>query len=198
MAQRGLLFTDAESNWVGELAAEVPSLTNGGVSEDGLTVTYGLRDGISWHDGEPVTSADVQATWDMIMNPDCAVITRFGYDKIEAVETPDPLTAVLRFREPFASWPILFDAIIPKHVIEANAADLDNSEAMRQPVGFGPLRSWSGDRGDRSSTKPSMTTGAVARGSIASSCGSCPASMPSCRRWRPRKSISRGRSRRRT
>ena len=140
LAQRGLLFTDAESNWVGELATEVPTLENGGVSEDGLTITYKLRDGITWHDGEPVTSADVKATWDMIMNPDYAVITRFGYDRIGSVETPDPLTVVVTFAEPFASWPILFDAIIPKHVIDANAADLDNSEAMRQPVGFGPFK----------------------------------------------------------
>jgi peptide/nickel transport system substrate-binding protein len=140
LAQRGLLFTDAEANWVGELATDVPTLENGGVSEDGLTITYKLRDGVTWHDGEPVTSADVQATWEMIMNPDYAVITRFGYDRIGSVDTPDPLTVVVNFEEPFASWPILFDAIIPKHVIEANAADLDTSEAMRQPVGFGPFK----------------------------------------------------------
>jgi peptide/nickel transport system substrate-binding protein len=140
LAQRGLLFTDAEANWIGELATEVPTQENGGVSEDGLTITYKLRDGVTWHDGEPVTSADVKATWEMIMNPDYAVITRFGYDRIGSVETPDPLTVVVTFEEPFASWPILFDAIIPKHVIDANADDLDNSEAMRQPVGFGPFK----------------------------------------------------------
>lgn len=140
LAQRGLLFLDAESNWVGELATEVPSLDNGGITDDGMTITYTLRDGVTWHDGEPVTSADVKATWDMIMNPEYAVITRFGFDRISAVETPDPLTVVLRFAEPFASWPILFDAIIPAHVIEANAADLDTSEAMRVPIGFGPYR----------------------------------------------------------
>ncbi|MGH2615185.1 MAG: ABC transporter substrate-binding protein, partial [Thermomicrobiales bacterium] len=140
LAQRGLLFTDADANWIGELAAEVPTQENGGVSEDGLTITYTLRDGLTWHDGEPVTSADVKATWEMIMNPDYAVITRFGYNSIGSVETPDATTVVVTFAEPFASWPILFDAIIPKHVIDANAADLDTSEAMRQPVGFGPFR----------------------------------------------------------
>lgn len=140
LAQRGLLFLDRDSNWIGELASEVPSLENGGVSEDGLTITYTLRDGVTWHDGEPVTSSDVKATWEMIMNPDYAVITRFGYDRISAVDTPDPLTVVLTFSEPFASWPILFDAIVPKHVIDANADNLDESEAMRVPIGFGPYR----------------------------------------------------------
>ena len=140
MAQRGLLFLDWEGNWIGELALEVPSLENGGISSDGKRITYKLREGVTFHDGTPVTSADVKATWEMIMNPDNAVITRFGYDKIESVETPDDLTVILNFREPFASWPILFDAIIAKHVIEANSPGLDESEAMRLPIGFGPYK----------------------------------------------------------
>ena len=148
LAQRGLLFLDEASNWTGELATEMPSLANGGITDEGLTITYKLRDGVTWHDGQPVTSADVKATWDMVMNPDNAVITRFGYDRITAVETPDPLTVVLRFSEPFASWPILFDAIVPKHVIDANSPGLDESPAMREPIGFGPYRivSWQPDQ----------------------------------------------------
>ena len=140
MAQRGLLFLDADSNWVGELATEVPTVANGGISADGLQITYNLREGVTWHDGEAVTSADVLATWEMIMNPENAVITRFGYDTIGSIDTPDDLTVVVNFSEPFASWPILFDAIVPKHIIDANSPELDTSLAMRQPVGFGPYR----------------------------------------------------------
>jgi peptide/nickel transport system substrate-binding protein len=140
LAQRGLLFLDEESNWIGELAEEVPTLENGGVSEDGLTITYKLREGITFHDGEPVTSADVKATWEMIMNPENAVITRFGYDKIESIETPDDHTVIIHFSQIFSSWPILFDAIVPQHIIEANSPGLDESEAMRQPIGFGPYK----------------------------------------------------------
>ncbi len=140
LAQRGLLFLDEDSNWIGELATEVPSLANGGISEDGTSVTYNLREGITWHDGAPVTSADVKATWEMIMNPANAVVTRFGYDRITSIDTPDDLTVVLNFAEPFTSWPILFDAIVPQHVIEANSPNLDRSEAMRTPIGFGPFR----------------------------------------------------------
>lgn len=140
LAQRGLLFLDEDSNWIGELALEVPTVANGGVSEDGRTITYRLRDGVTWHDGEPVTSADVEATWQMIMNPDNAVITRFGYDRIVDLRTPDAYTVVLEFAEPFNSWPILFDALMPKHVIEANSPGLDQSLAVREPIGFGPFR----------------------------------------------------------
>jgi len=141
LTQRGLLFLDEESNWVGELATEVPSLENGGIFPDGKKITYHLREGVTWHDGEPVTSADVKATWEVVMNPNNAVITRFGYDKIESVETPDDLTVVLNFREPFASWQILFDGLVAKHVVDAiPEGELDESEAMLHPTGFGPYK----------------------------------------------------------
>ena len=140
LAQRGLLFLDENSNWIGELAAEVPSLANGGVSEDGLTITYKLREGVTFHDGFPVTSADVKATWEAIMSPDNTPITRFGYDKIASIDTPDDYTVIMNYAEPFAAWPLLFDFIIPKHVIEENSPGLDESEAMRQPIGFGPFK----------------------------------------------------------
>lgn len=140
LAQRGLLFLDKDSNWTGELAVEVPSTDNGGIADDGKKITYRLRDGVTFHDGTPVTSADVKATWEAIMSPDNTPITRFGYDKIGSVETPDDLTVVLNFSEPFASWPLLFDFVLPKHVIEENSPGLDQSEAMRQPIGFGPFK----------------------------------------------------------
>lgn len=139
-AQRGLLFLDAQGNWVGELATEVPSVANGMVSADGTQVTYRLREGITFHDGTPVTASDVKATWDAIMNPDNTPITRLGYEKIGSIDTPDDLTVVVNFAEPFASWKILFDFVLPEEVIEANSPGLDESLAMRTPVGFGPFR----------------------------------------------------------
>jgi peptide/nickel transport system substrate-binding protein len=142
--QRGLLMVaDPASGavWSGELALDVPSTQNGGVQVDGdrMSITYHLRQGVTWHDGEPVTSADVKATWEMIMNPENAVVTRFGYNLIDSIDTPDDHTVIMHFREPFPAWPILFDAIIAQHVIEANSPGLDDSQAMRQPMGFGPF-----------------------------------------------------------
>ena len=55
----GLLAIDPDGNYYPTLATEVPSLENGGVSEDGLTITYNLRDDIVWSDGEPFTCDDV-------------------------------------------------------------------------------------------------------------------------------------------
>ncbi|MBV7332427.1 hypothetical protein KFU94_30210 [Chloroflexi bacterium TSY] len=139
-AQRGLLFLDAEGNWIGELATEVPSVANGMVAPDGSQVTYNLREGITFHDGSSVTAADVKATWEAIMSPDNTPITRLGYDKIESIETPDDLTVIVNFSEPFASWKILFDFVLPAHIIEENSPGLDESRAMRTPIGFGPFK----------------------------------------------------------
>ena len=98
LALRGLLFTDDKGAPDGELAAQVPSTQNGGISADGKTITYKLRPNMTWHDGQPVTSADVQYTWKAIMQPDHNVATRYGYDRIDAVDTPDPQTVVVRFK----------------------------------------------------------------------------------------------------
>ncbi|MCA1553466.1 MAG: ABC transporter substrate-binding protein, partial [Chloroflexi bacterium] len=55
------------------LAKEVPSVQNGGVSADGKTITYHLKDNIVWSDGKPVTCDDFKFTWQAIMTPDNGV-----------------------------------------------------------------------------------------------------------------------------
>jgi peptide/nickel transport system substrate-binding protein len=138
LAQRGLLWLDRDGNWVGEAAEEVPTVENGGI--EGNSVTYHLREGLTFHDGSPLTADDFKATWEAIMSPDNTPITRTGYDKIESIETPDDLTLKVNFSEPYASWPILFDYVFPRQVIEENSPGLDESEAMREPVGIGPYK----------------------------------------------------------
>jgi len=138
LAQRGLLWLDENSNWVGEGAKEVPSVANGGIA--GNSVTYRLREGLTFHDGSPVTADDYKATWEAIMSPDNTPITRRGYNMIESIDTPDDFTLKINFKESYASWPILFDFVFPRHVIEENSPGLDESEAMREPISFGPWK----------------------------------------------------------
>ena len=138
LAQRGLLWLDKEGNWVGEAAKEVPSVENGGIV--GTSIIYHLREGLTFHDGSPLTTDDFKATWEAIMNPDNTPITRTGYEVIESIETPDDYTLKINFKEPYASWPNLFDFVFPRHVIEENSPGLDESEAMREPVGIGPWK----------------------------------------------------------
>ncbi|MBC8016687.1 MAG: peptide ABC transporter substrate-binding protein, partial [Sporomusaceae bacterium] len=54
----GLVITNDKGAWMPDLAAEVPTVQNGGVSRDGLTITYKLRPGVAWHDGAGFTADD--------------------------------------------------------------------------------------------------------------------------------------------
>lgn len=142
----GLGEWDDKGTFVPELAAEVPTAENGGVSADGLTITWKLKDCLFWSDGTPLTSEDVKFTWELVNDPANAVATRTGYDKIESIETPDATTVVIKFAELYPPWPTLFTqgpnnsgSILPKHMLEGvTAAETD--PFIRQPtVGSGPF-----------------------------------------------------------
>ena len=118
------LFDD-QNNAYPYLLTEMPTADNGGITNDGRTFTFKLRDDIKWSDGEPITSADFKFTYDMIMSDKNAVNTRSPYDQIDTVETPDPLTVVINFTDPFAPWQAtLFSGstsgtpIIPMHILQ--------------------------------------------------------------------------------
>jgi peptide/nickel transport system substrate-binding protein len=125
------------------LLTELPSLDNGGISEDGRTITFRLRDDIVWSDGEPITSADFAFTREMYNDPANAVNSTYPYDLITGLETPDDLTVVLTFDEPFVPWlGALYKELLPEHVLrpvyqaEGNLIGADWNEAPT--VGCGP------------------------------------------------------------
>ncbi|HIC65327.1 MAG TPA: peptide ABC transporter substrate-binding protein, partial [Paracoccus sp.] len=90
----------ADGKLTTRLAAELPSLENGGISEDLKTVTWKLKDGITWSDGTPLTADDVVFTANYCMDPEggCAQLAK--YEGIESVEAVDPLTVKVTFAEP--------------------------------------------------------------------------------------------------
>src|SRR5437016_11427850 len=75
------------------------------IAKDGRTYTFKLRRGVKFHDGSDLTSKDVKATYDKIVNPPADVVSfrRGQYTAIEAVEAPDPTTVVFRLKWPAAS-----------------------------------------------------------------------------------------------
>lgn len=75
------------------------------VSPDQLKFTFKLRPGIKFHDGSPMTSADVKATYERIMNPQTGVISarRALYEDIASIDTPDANTVIFNFKAPNAS-----------------------------------------------------------------------------------------------
>src|SRR5262249_7221244 len=104
----GLAEWDDKGQFVPELAAEVPTADNGGVSPDGLTITWKLKPCLYWSDGQPLTSADVKFTWESLMNTANIVTSRNGYDRIASIDTPDDNTVVIKFKELYPPWQTLF------------------------------------------------------------------------------------------
>ena len=140
VALEGLLKADPSGTYVPGLAAEVPTVANGGISADGLTITYKLQSGLKWSDGDPVTSADVKFTWDLIMDPANKVNSQTGYNQIESIATPDDTTVVVTFKQLYAAALSLFsikDAVLPAHVLQGKP--LDGAEFNRLPEGTGPF-----------------------------------------------------------
>jgi peptide/nickel transport system substrate-binding protein len=139
----GLTTTDERMNVIPLLATEVPTPQNGGVRirpDQGMDVTWKLRPGVTWHDGQPFTSADVKFTVDAINGPNYNPESTDGFDRISAVDTPDPLTAIVHYKEIYAPYDIQFiRGTLPKHVLEGR--DIDRAQDYnRSPLGTGPYR----------------------------------------------------------
>src|SRR5262249_18931110 len=137
----GLTTTDENMRVVPLLASEVPTIENGGVrlrADGGMDVVWKLRPGVTWHDGRPFTSADVQFTVDAINGPAYNPESTDGCDRITSVETPDPLTAVVHYKEIYAPYDIQFiRGALPKHILQGR--DIDRAQDYnRNPLGTGP------------------------------------------------------------
>jgi peptide/nickel transport system substrate-binding protein len=146
---RGVQFAIFDSLWRIDpdavlhpnLATEIPSVENGGISDDGLTYTFRLRDDAAWHDGEPFTAADVVFSHQTIMNPDFVPGTRIGHDQVAEISAPDDYTVTMTLAAPYApfllTWADTF--IVPEHVL-AEVEDLNTAEFnSTAPVGTGPF-----------------------------------------------------------
>jgi peptide/nickel transport system substrate-binding protein len=100
------------------LLTEIPTLDNGGISSDGLTITMHLKDEIQWSDKEPITSADFLFTYEMAMADANAVNSQYPYDYLVDLQVPDDQTVVMVFEEPFAPWESTFwRGILPEHIL---------------------------------------------------------------------------------
>ena len=149
-----LVTVDPQGNDLPVLAAQVPTLENGGISKDGRTLTYKLRHNVKWHDGAPFTSADVKFSWQAIMNPANNVTSRRGYDLVRGVDTPDPYTIVFHMRSRFApAIETIFSEsdspyrVLPKHLLE-HYPNLNSVAFNSNPIGTGPFKFVRWARGD--------------------------------------------------
>lgn len=139
-----LVKIDEKLNYVPALAEQVPTMQNGGISADGLTITFKLRKDVKWHDGTQFTSKDVKFTYDMLVHPDVPVRGRVGWNQIEKVDLPDNNTIVFRFKTIDAAFldRVAIVTILPEAVLSKVAPkDLVNQEWFKtNKPGLGPFK----------------------------------------------------------
>ena len=128
------------------LAAEIPTVENGGVSEDLKSITWKLKEGLVWSDGSPVTSADVVFTADYCMHPEGGCAQGAKFDGVASVEAVDDLTVKVTFNEaqpnPYGPFMGGQSPIIQKAQFEEclGAKAPECTEANFNPIGTGPFK----------------------------------------------------------
>jgi peptide/nickel transport system substrate-binding protein len=134
------------------LAAEIPSTENGGLSADGRSVTWKLKRGVKWHDGQDFSADDVVFNWEYNRNPATATVSSGSYRDINVVKVDDH-TVRVEFAQPQPFWADAFVAsrgmIIPKHIFQNFAgANSRDAPGNLRPVGTSPYRFTSFAPGD--------------------------------------------------
>lgn len=146
-AVEGLLGVNENGEYYAVLAKAVPSRQNGGVSADGKTITYQLKDDLKWSDGRAMTCGDVQFTLQAIMNPRSGAVSTAGYRDIEAVECPNAATVLVKYRAFYAPYLALFDYVMPRHAT-GDPAEMPRWPYNRKVVGTGPFTMLEWQSGD--------------------------------------------------
>ena len=148
---QGLTERDASNVYQPRLAERTPTLENGGATltrtADGreqLTVTYRIRKGATFSNGDPVTSDDVKYSWELHLNRDVPIVSRTVATYYETIQTPDPGTVVVVYR-PGQLVPLYFSfccTIVPRRVYGAvePARLKDDATLARTPTYAGPYR----------------------------------------------------------
>jgi len=129
-----LVKKDEKFDYSGELASDIKR------SDDGLTYTFTLHDGVQFHNGQTMTSTDVKYTLDLVFSSNFGKSASFykgsGADKrsyIKSVEAPDPRTIVVRLVEP---WVGLLSNLVPIPIIPKDSYESQKTH----PLGTGPFK----------------------------------------------------------
>jgi len=135
---------DPDGNLSPTLAADIPTVQNGGVSKDGKTVTWQLKKNVTWHDGKPFTADDCVFTWEYVADPATASTNIQSYKDIK-VEKVDTHSIRITFPKPVPFWADAFcgvrGMVLPKHLFEAyKGAKSREAPTNLKPVGTGPYK----------------------------------------------------------
>jgi peptide/nickel transport system substrate-binding protein len=124
----GLLQRDAQMNLHGDLADswDIP---------DPRTYVFHVHPGVRFHDGRPLTSADVKFTFEFILNPANRSPKRGAFRLVASIDAPDAVTVIFHLKEPYASFPVNL-VRSTTGIVPANAP----ADFSQHPIGSGPFR----------------------------------------------------------
>ena len=147
---------DGNAKPVPDALREVPTVGNGDVSKDGLTLKYKLRPNITWQDGLPLTCNDLKFTWRVVMNPHNNVVVTDGYRDIGSINCSDSHVVVIHMKRVYAPylqqlWSVNGNApILPEHLLARynDAKGSFNTNPYNSlPIGSGPFKVVAWERG---------------------------------------------------
>jgi peptide/nickel transport system substrate-binding protein len=147
---------DSKGRPVPDALREIPTVANGDVSPDGLTLKYKLRPNIKWQDGVPLTCNDLKFTWQVVMNTHNNVVTTDGYKSIGSIDCSNPSVAVIHMKKLYAPylqqlWSVNGNApILPVHILAKYNDDkgsFNTAPYNSLPIGSGPFKVVAWNRG---------------------------------------------------
>ncbi len=111
-------------------------------SSDGKELTFKLRSGVKWHDGQPFTAEDVKFTFDTMLDTKITARFRSNIRGVQEVQVVDPLTVKLRLANPLPSLPIQLGYNVhmaPKHLLQGQDVNAP-AEFLKKPIGTGAFK----------------------------------------------------------
>jgi len=142
-----LLTISSDFRYIPQLAAEpIPTTANGGVkvpgdSGDAMTVTWKIRDGLKWSDGQPLTCDDFKYAYEWVTDKDNVGVVLSGWEDITKFDCPSNTDMVWHFKKVFEGYLTLMIAPLPRHYLstipikdQVNGAGFRPNEIAKMPV----------------------------------------------------------------
>ncbi|WHZ34428.1 peptide ABC transporter substrate-binding protein [Sagittula sp. MA-2] len=135
-----LFSVEPDGTFAPRLVTEVPTVENGGISEDGTEWKITLKEGVTWHDGTPMTAEDVKFTLELQKDDNFRAARRTGHELIEEITVVSDTELTWKMSSPFAPYMAILSwtMIIPKHAFDG--VDPNEAPFNQTPIGTGPFK----------------------------------------------------------
>jgi peptide/nickel transport system substrate-binding protein len=140
-----VVFTQ-DYRYAPDLATTVPTISNGGVKApgdggDAMTVTWTLRDGLKWSDGQPLTCDDFKYAWEWVLDKDNVGVITAGFEDISAFDCPSDTSMIWHFKKIYEGYITVMIAPLPRHFLskipikdQVNGKGFSATEIKDMPV----------------------------------------------------------------